>query len=73
MFTDIRGIDDPVPSKSISALFPSISVGIADDTASADLDVKSVMRVSANPQIRCELGMKDVIEGVRATSEQIIS
>ena len=72
-FTDIFGVDDQVPSETIPPLLPSVAVGIADDTASADPDVESVVRMAADPEIRCELGMKDVFEGLLAAGKQIIS
>lgn len=39
----------PVPPKSVSALFPPVTVRVADNAASADLNVNGMMRMTTDP------------------------
>ncbi|GEM_PF-4719986 len=39
----------PVPPKSVSALFPPVTVRVADNAASTDLNVKGMMRMTTDP------------------------
>lgn len=62
----------PVPPKAVSALLPPVPIGVADNAASADLNVKGMMCMTTDPYIRGLFGMQDVIESLCATGKQKI-